>query len=82
MSVVLSTEQIMKRMSGQGLRITNQRKMLAKLFGEHTDFVSAKEVYKYMGGKIFKVFRCCKNFQKCMERDRKLATFATNGVGY
>lgn len=78
---MLSTEQIMKRMSGQGLRITDQRKMLAKLFGEHTDFVSAKEVYEYMGGKIFEVFGYYKDFEQFMERDRKLASIGTNGAG-
>lgn len=46
---MLSTEQIIDVMSEQGLRITDQRKTLAKLFGENPGFVSAKEVYDYMG---------------------------------
>ncbi|AOZ91485.1 Fur family transcriptional regulator [Paenibacillus crassostreae] len=48
---MLSTEQIIEVMAGQGLRITDQRKTLAKLFGENSDFLSAKEVYEYMGKK-------------------------------
>ncbi|MEC0089977.1 Fur family transcriptional regulator [Paenibacillus macquariensis] len=48
---MLSTEHIIEVMSAQGLRITDQRKTLAKLFGEQSDFLSAKEVYDYMGKK-------------------------------
>jgi len=48
---MLSTEQILEIMSGQGLRITDQRKTLAKLFGESSGYLSAKDVYEYMGRK-------------------------------
>ncbi|WP_379131931.1 Fur family transcriptional regulator [Paenibacillus sp. sgz500958] len=46
---MLSTEKILEIMSGQGLRITDQRKTLAKLFGETSGYLSAKDVYEYMG---------------------------------
>lgn len=48
---MLSTDQILEAMSGQGLRITDQRKTLAKLFGENTGYLSAKDVYEHMGRK-------------------------------
>lgn len=48
---MLSTEQILEAMSGQGLRITDQRKTLAKLFGENAGYLSAKDVYDHMGRK-------------------------------
>ncbi|MCL6604237.1 MAG: transcriptional repressor [Paenibacillus sp.] len=48
---MLSTEQILEVMSGQGLRITDQRKTLAKLFGENSGYLSAKDVYEHMGRK-------------------------------
>lgn len=48
---MLSTEQILEVMSGQGLRITDQRKTLAKLFGENKGYLSAKDVYEHMGRK-------------------------------
>ncbi|GAB6990446.1 Fur family transcriptional regulator [Paenibacillus pini] len=45
---MLSTEQIIETMSEQGLRITDQRKTLAKLFGENKGYLSAKDVYEFM----------------------------------
>ncbi|MET3850169.1 MULTISPECIES: Fur family transcriptional regulator [unclassified Paenibacillus] len=48
---MLSTEKIIDAMSEQGLRITDQRKTLAKLFGEHSGYLSAKDVYEFMGKK-------------------------------
>jgi Fur family zinc uptake transcriptional regulator len=42
-------EDIIKRMSSQGLRITDQRKTLAKLFAETQGYLAPKEVYEYMG---------------------------------
>lgn len=48
---MLSTEKILEVMSGQGLRITDQRKTLAKLFGETSGYLSAKDVYEHMGRK-------------------------------
>ncbi|WP_405115053.1 Fur family transcriptional regulator [Paenibacillus sp. FSL K6-1217] len=48
---MLSTDQILEAMSGQGLRITDQRKTLARLFGENTGYLSAKDVYEHMGRK-------------------------------
>lgn len=45
---MLSTDQIINAMSEQGLRITDQRKTLAGLFGEHAGYLSAKDVYEYM----------------------------------
>lgn len=48
---MLSTEQIIEVMSEQGLRITDQRKTLANLFGENLGFLSAKDVYDHMGKK-------------------------------
>lgn len=48
---MLTTEQIINGMSENGLRITDQRKTLAKLFGEHPGYLTAKDVYEYMGKK-------------------------------
>lgn len=45
---MLSTEQILDVMSGQGLRITDQRKTLAKLFGDNPGYLTAKDVYSHM----------------------------------
>jgi len=42
-------EDIIRRMSSQGLRITDQRKTLAKLFSETQGYLAPKEVYEYMG---------------------------------
>lgn len=42
-------EEIIRRMSSQGLRITDQRKTLAKLFAETQGYLAPKEVYEYMG---------------------------------
>lgn len=46
---MLSTDQIIETMSAQGLRITDQRKTLAKLFAESEGYLSPKAVYEYMG---------------------------------
>lgn len=48
---MLTTEQIIDAMSGHGLRITDQRKTLAKLFGEHPGYLTPKDVYEHMGKK-------------------------------
>jgi len=45
----LQTEEIVRMMSSQGLRITDQRKTLAKLFSETPGYLSPKDVYDYMG---------------------------------
>ncbi|MDO7905194.1 Fur family transcriptional regulator [Paenibacillus sp. JX-17] len=45
---MLTTEQIIETMSGQGLRITDQRKSLAQLFAETEGYLSPKDVYEYM----------------------------------
>ncbi|MBM6995637.1 transcriptional repressor [Paenibacillus sp. DXFW5] len=46
---MLSTEEIIKVMSSRGLRITDQRKSLAKLFAERDGYLTPKDVYEYMG---------------------------------
>lgn len=46
---MLSTEEIVKVMSSRGLRITDQRKSLAKLFAERNGYLTPKDVYEYMG---------------------------------
>lgn len=46
---MLSTEQIISTMSSQGLRITDQRKTLARLFAESPGYLTPKDVYEYMG---------------------------------
>ncbi|MEW4427208.1 MULTISPECIES: Fur family transcriptional regulator [Paenibacillus] len=46
---MLSTEQIINTMSSQGLRITDQRKTLARLFAESPGYLTPKDVYEYMG---------------------------------
>ena len=46
--VLLNTEEIMQRMSAQGLRITDQRKTLAGLFAETDGYLAPKAVYEYM----------------------------------
>lgn len=48
---MLKTEQIIDAMSEHGLRITDQRKTLAQLFGEHRGYLTPKDVYEYMGKK-------------------------------
>ncbi|WP_433946322.1 Fur family transcriptional regulator [Paenibacillus sp. SN-8-1] len=45
---MLSTDQIIGVMSSQGLRITDQRKTLAKLFAETEGYLTPKDVYNYM----------------------------------
>jgi Fe2+/Zn2+ uptake regulation proteins len=44
-----NTEDIISRLSAQGLRITDQRKTLARLFAESPGYLSPKDVYDYMG---------------------------------
>lgn len=46
---MLTTEEIVQIMSKQGLRITDQRKTLAKLFAEAPGYLTPKDVYEYMG---------------------------------
>ncbi|MCM3136081.1 transcriptional repressor [Paenibacillus polysaccharolyticus] len=46
---MLSTEEIITTMSSQGLRITDQRKTLARLFAESPGYLTPKDVYEYMG---------------------------------
>lgn len=46
---MLSTDQIIGVMSARGLRITDQRKSLAKLFAERNGYLTPKDVYEYMG---------------------------------
>lgn len=48
---MLSMERIIEIMAEQGLRITDQRKTLARLFAEAPGYLSAKDVYDYMGQK-------------------------------
>ncbi|MFC4777429.1 Fur family transcriptional regulator [Paenibacillus sp. GCM10023252] len=42
-------EEILKMMSSQGLRITDQRKTLTNLFSDTPGYLSPKDVYEYMG---------------------------------
>lgn len=42
-------EEIVGRMSSRGLRVTDQRKTLAKLFADSPGYLSPKDVYEYMG---------------------------------
>lgn len=42
-------DDIIQRLASQGLRITDQRKTLAKLFSETMGYLAPKEVYEYMG---------------------------------
>lgn len=43
-----TTEEIMSRMSRKGLRITEQRKTLVKLFDEAPGYLTPKDVYEHM----------------------------------
>lgn len=45
----MTTEEIVRRMAAQGLRITDQRKTLAGLFAESPGYRTPKDVYEYMG---------------------------------
>jgi|GEM_PF-35148 len=45
---LLKTEEIVQIMSKQGLRITDQRRTLAKLFAESEGYLTPKDVYEYM----------------------------------
>lgn len=42
-------DEIVTLMSSQGLRVTDQRRTLAKLFAETSGYLSPKDVYDYMG---------------------------------
>lgn len=42
------TEQIVRQMSEKGLRITEQRKTLARLFADATGYLTPKDVYERM----------------------------------
>ncbi|CAM3642978.1 Fur family transcriptional regulator [Marinicrinis lubricantis] len=44
----MKVEEILTAMSNKGLRITEQRKTLAKLFVEHSGYLAPKEVYEHM----------------------------------
>ncbi len=44
-----SIDEIVTLMSSQGLRVTDQRRTLAKLFAETSGYLSPKDVYDYMG---------------------------------
>ncbi|MFD1955883.1 Fur family transcriptional regulator [Paenibacillus thailandensis] len=44
-----TTEEIVNQLAAQGLRITDQRRTLAKLFVETPGYIAPKEVYDYMG---------------------------------
>ncbi|MDQ6421077.1 Fur family transcriptional regulator [Paenibacillus sp. LHD-117] len=44
-----TVEEIVARMSSQGLRVTDQRKTLAKLFADSPGYLSPKDVYEFMG---------------------------------
>ncbi|GGF86872.1 Fur family transcriptional regulator [Paenibacillus abyssi] len=46
---MLKTDEIIRMMSSQGLRITDQRKTLATLFSDTPGYLSPKDVYDYMG---------------------------------
>lgn len=46
---MLSTDEIIGIMSTQGLRITDQRRTLARLFAERDGYLTPKDVYEYMG---------------------------------
>lgn len=44
-----TTDEIIQKLSGQGLRVTDQRKTLARLFAESSGYLAPKDVYDYMG---------------------------------
>ena len=45
----MTAEQMIRTMASRGLRITDQRKTMAKLFAEADGYLTPKEVYEYMG---------------------------------
>ncbi|MFS1512135.1 Fur family transcriptional regulator [Chengkuizengella sp. SCS-71B] len=45
---MLTIDQVLKMLSEQGFRITEQRKSLIELFVENGSYLTAKDVYKYM----------------------------------
>lgn len=46
---MLTTEKIIEKMIEQGLRITDQRRTLAKLFADTGGYLSPRDVYEFMG---------------------------------
>ncbi len=46
---MLTMDEIVERMSSQGLRITDQRKTLARLFADTPGYLAPKDIYEYMG---------------------------------
>ncbi len=44
----MDAQEMIRIMSGKGLRITDQRRTLARLFADETGYLSAKEVYDEM----------------------------------
>ncbi|MCU6707713.1 transcriptional repressor [Paenibacillus sp. J5C_2022] len=44
-----TVEEIVGRMSSQGLRVTDQRRTLAKLFADTPGYLAPKDVYEFMG---------------------------------
>jgi Fur family transcriptional regulator, zinc uptake regulator len=44
----MTSEQILELMTEQGMRITDQRKTLAKLFTDADGYLTAKDVYEHM----------------------------------
>ena len=47
-AIVDKTEQIVRQMSGKGLRITEQRRTLVKLFADASGYLTPKDVYEHM----------------------------------
>ena len=45
----MDTDDIIRMMASQGLRITDQRRTLAKLFADTPGYLSPKDVYDHMG---------------------------------
>lgn len=46
---MLTADEIIQMMNKQGLRITDQRRTLAKLFAEANGYMTPKDVYDFMG---------------------------------
>lgn len=46
---MLKTEQIIEKMADSGMRITDQRRTLAKLFADTNGYLAPKDVYEFMG---------------------------------
>lgn len=47
----MTKEEIIRIMSDQGLRITEQRRSMAALFSEAEGYLAPKDVYEYMGSR-------------------------------